>query len=1181
MRKLLSTLSVLLFFVIVTRAQAPAFINYQGVARNAVGNAMVNHTIRLKLTIRDGGALGPSVYSETRQLITNTFGLFNVQIGGAGATNVTGSIGGANWNNGTKWLQVEIDPEGGTTFKDIGTTQLISVPYSLYTNQSGDIVLPFSKSQGEDVPLFKLVNTNNNAGSLAYEGSSSSTANNATAIRGILTSVNPGVFSAAVTGQNNGTGANGIGVYGNQNGSGWGVYGTTPGGIGVYGNSTSGTGVYGQSFSGASVYGFKDLNGTGNVGLFRNTSIVNPSAVVGIQSNGPGDGMNIAMTGMGAGAVININNTSNNNTLLTLSGNGLGKTTMIQNSNTSNSNNVLEVSSNGTGKVGVLQNTNTSNASNVLDVSTNGTGRAGYFQNTGAANNSNVVEVTTNGTGKAGVFQNTNAANASNVLDATTNGTGRTGLFQNTNAANASSNVSLLTNGVGDNLQSVMTGTGKASSFTINNSANASFAIDATSNGTNNVINSINTGTGRAGFFQVNNAASTADALSAVTNGVGASWAIRGTSSGTNGAGLFVQNNATNTANNLQSNQAGLGRAGFFNATNAANTANALEVNTAGTGFAANFISTNATPKALHTSGAIQLTGIGEGANKILMTDLSGNANWNSLASVGGVSGTGTLDYVAKWTPNGTFVGNSQIFDNGTNVGINTNIPTSKLFVNGDFIARTNATGYVGTFENTNATDGDGIKIKLGRIHPAWNGSAYKQIDAAALISPFQPQIDIVKNWIETGHSVTASDIIGFVQSNVALLAGSLCQLTNFLTDQLNTRLGLPFNLAGPLNTALGLPVDLSAPINSGLGLPYDLTAPINSNLGLPISISLLSMINGLPGCDWLVDDDDLPGPTWQIVPALPSIKIPAIPNTFSIPAIPSFSIPAIPQINCSGLPALNFPNIDFNGVTNSLTKNNNFLTFADMGDRQVGAIRSQSIPEWRTSYLSPTFFLGLAGSMAGLDLSGAVGKVAGAVVTMVGAYNKIGIEYVSGNGDYAEWLPRLNSGENISEGDIVGVKGGMISKDITGAEQIMAVSHKPIVLGNIPEKGKETMGNNIAFMGQIPVKIMGPVRAGDYIIAKGDFPGMGVAIHPEAMTVADYKLIVGRSWDTDEKNGPKMVNTVVGLHNNDFLKFVSDLQQKAQTTEERLRTIEEKLNIAPATTSTPAAHPTKKAFKK
>jgi hypothetical protein len=73
-----------------------------------------------------------------------------------------------------------------------------------------------------------------------------STADNAFALHGIISSTSPGAWSAAVRGQNNGTGALGIGVWGSQDGSGWGVYGTSVSGIGVYGyaTATSGYGVY-------------------------------------------------------------------------------------------------------------------------------------------------------------------------------------------------------------------------------------------------------------------------------------------------------------------------------------------------------------------------------------------------------------------------------------------------------------------------------------------------------------------------------------------------------------------------------------------------------------------------------------------------------------------------------------------------------------------------------------------------------------------------------------------------------------------------------------------------------------------------------------------------------------------------------------------------------------------------
>jgi hypothetical protein len=70
--------------------------------------------------------------------------------------------------------------------------------------------------------------------------------------------------------------------------------------------------------------------------------------------------------------------------------------------------------------------------------------------------------------------------------------------------------------------------------------------------------------------------------------------------------------------------------------------------------------------------------------------DNNGNTTWTSPSSiVSGVSGTtgsGTTNYVSKWTTSSN-LGDSQIFDNGTNVGINTSSPTSKLDVRGQIVA--------------------------------------------------------------------------------------------------------------------------------------------------------------------------------------------------------------------------------------------------------------------------------------------------------------------------------------------------------------------------------------------------------------------------------------------------------------------------------------------------------------
>ena len=96
-------------------------------------------------------------------------------------------------------------------------------------------------------------------------GETDSLVSNATALRGVVTSTSPGSGSVGVLGYNKGTGGAGMGLKGQQDGSGWGVYGTTPNGTGVYGNASGNTGTnYGVRGASASTGGFG--------GYFVNTS---------------------------------------------------------------------------------------------------------------------------------------------------------------------------------------------------------------------------------------------------------------------------------------------------------------------------------------------------------------------------------------------------------------------------------------------------------------------------------------------------------------------------------------------------------------------------------------------------------------------------------------------------------------------------------------------------------------------------------------------------------------------------------------------------------------------------------------------------------------------------------------------------------------------------------------------
>ncbi|OUR91102.1 hypothetical protein A9Q87_11550 [Flavobacteriales bacterium 34_180_T64] len=273
------------------------------------------------------------------------------------------------------------------------------------------------------------------------------------------------------------------------------------------------------------------------------------------------------------------------------------------------------------------------------------------------------------------------------------------------------------------------------------------------------------------------------------------------------------------------------------------------------------------------------------------------------------------------------------------------------------------------------------------------------------------------------------------------------------------------------------------------------------------------------------------------------------------------FNVPAIPTDFCPDIPSLSMPNISFVNVTNSLTNDNHYIEFTDKDNRSLGSVRAVSITEWGNNYFNGVWLSGFIQKSVGIDPLDAITGIVNVASTIADDYNKIGVEYTSGNGDYAEWLERLNPNEFISKGDIVGVIGGKITKNLENAEQIMAVSEKPIMLGNIPEKSKEFLGNNVAFMGQIPVKVIGKVSSGDYIIAYSDVPGYGIAKSPSKVTIEDTKYIVGRSWQTNLESGPKMVNTVIGVHNGDYLKIIKKFQSEFKNAVERLDNLEAKVD--------------------
>lgn len=129
---------VLAFSLMATAAMAQVAqkINYQAVIRNAAGVPVINQNVSLRFSVLTGSASGTTVYSETQSATTNAFGLANVQIGGG--TPVSGTFSGIGWGAASKFLKVEADITGGTTYTNLATVEMVSVPYALNAQTSND-----------------------------------------------------------------------------------------------------------------------------------------------------------------------------------------------------------------------------------------------------------------------------------------------------------------------------------------------------------------------------------------------------------------------------------------------------------------------------------------------------------------------------------------------------------------------------------------------------------------------------------------------------------------------------------------------------------------------------------------------------------------------------------------------------------------------------------------------------------------------------------------------------------------------------------------------------------------------------------------------------------------------------------------------------------------------------------
>jgi hypothetical protein len=129
----MKTKELLLVFLLIAQAavaQVPGKFNYQAIVRNSDGQVVAGETVAFRISILAGDVSGEALYTEEQIVTTNDFGMAVLLIGDQEGQR--GLLGDIDWTADTYFIRIEVDRSGtGTEFVQLGTSQLISVPYAM------------------------------------------------------------------------------------------------------------------------------------------------------------------------------------------------------------------------------------------------------------------------------------------------------------------------------------------------------------------------------------------------------------------------------------------------------------------------------------------------------------------------------------------------------------------------------------------------------------------------------------------------------------------------------------------------------------------------------------------------------------------------------------------------------------------------------------------------------------------------------------------------------------------------------------------------------------------------------------------------------------------------------------------------------------------------------------------